>query len=153
MNISEVGTQLYTAGISEKKKSATHSALIRLLALSSMVSGFGIFALSAFEQDGVFFSRIDYSGNGFLGWTGLLITSLMTGGICSILALRLLRCTARRKPSWKSFTLAILALLLFLSGIARHSPLPMISEMLLSAIAFATLLRSFYKNPEIFTQT
>lgn len=93
-----------------------------------------IYVVCCFHQ-GRFFSGIDYAGHGVWGWIGLWFTCAWAATILSIAVMWFLKLTPLRKPRWdyQAFGLAFLGL--FLSGLSRQVPSPVLGEMMVGSAA------------------
>ena len=100
---------------------------VLLMALTFVVT-MVLFTICCF-QDGVFFSGIAYAGRGWFGWFCLLLTCAWTAIILSTFTLWLLGLTTFKRPRWAYFAAGAAFLLLFLSGLSRHVPDPMLGEI------------------------
>lgn len=86
-------------------------------------------------RHGLSIPGIDYSGHGILGWVGLWISCAWMAVILSIIVLWILRIAPSRRPRWTYLALGSLFLVLFLSGVSRHTPNPNVGEILVGSAA------------------
>ena len=84
---------------------------------------------------GRFFSGIDYAGHGVWGWIGLWFTCAWGATIQSIAVMWFLGVTPLKKPRWDYFGFGLAFLALFLSGLSRHVPSPILGEMMVGSAA------------------
>lgn len=95
-------------------------------------------------QDGVFFSSIVYAGRGWFGWVCLFLACAWTAIIVSMFPLWLLGLTPLKRPHRAYFAAGMAFLLLFLSGLSRHVPDPMLGETLVGSGAALLLYLSLF---------
>lgn len=123
MNIREMFTELCTESERENQKRPVRPrAAFIVMGLLSLVVGAALFLIATLAQDGVSFSRIDYSGHGFCGWAALFCSCVFIGGIISILALWFLRLNASSETE-----MAVLRIRYHCVGLAlfmHRTPLP-----------------------------
>ena len=95
-------------------------------------------------QDGIFFSGIVYAGHGWCGWVCLLLSCAWTAIILSAFTLWRLGLTPFKRPRWELLIPGAAFLLLFVSGLSRHAPDPMLSETLVGFGAALLLYLSLF---------
>lgn len=95
-------------------------------------------------QGGVFFSGIVYAGRGWFGWVCLWFTCAWTALIVCVFTFWLLGLTPTKRPRWELFATGAAFLLLFVSGLSRHVPNPMLGEMLTGSAAALPLYLSLF---------
>lgn len=117
-------------------------AKVLLMALA-FITATVLFTICCF-QGGVYFSGIEYAGHGWLGWVLLWFTCAWTALIVCTFVLWLLGLTPLKRPRWAYFAAGATFLLLFLSGLSRHVPNPMLGEMLVGSAAALPLYLSLF---------
>lgn len=105
-----------------------------------------VYAICCFHQ-GRFFSGIDYAGHGVWGWIGLWFTCAWAATILSIVVMWILGITPLKKPRWEYFGFGIAFSALFLSGLSKLAPSPVLGEMMVgSATALLLYLGLFVEK-------
>ena len=84
-------------------------------------------------RHGLSIPGIDYSGHGILGWVGLWLSCGWLAVILSIIVLWMI--APSRRPRWTYLALGSLFLVLFLSGVSRHTPNPNLGEISVGSAA------------------
>lgn len=97
------------------------------------------------SQKGVFFSGIYYSGHGPLGWICLWITCYCMSSLYCSFMLWFLGLTPQRKPRWGLFATGMAFFVLFVGGLSRHVPKPIIGELLIGSSAALLIYCSLFK--------
>lgn len=117
-------------------------AKVLLMALAFIVTAV-LFTICCL-QDGVFFSGIIYAGHGWFGWVLLWLTCAWAAIIVCAFVLWLLGLSPLKRPRWAHFAAEAAFLLLFLSGLSRHVPDPMLGETLVGSGAGLLLYLSLF---------
>ena len=104
-----------------------------------------LFAI-CYRRHGVFFSGIDYSGHSIWGWFGLWFTCAWAACIIGMAVLWLLKITPLREPRWDYFAFGVTFLILFMSGLSRQVPNPIIGEIGVGAAATLLLYVSLFSE-------
>ena len=93
-------------------------------------------------QHGRSIPGIDYSRHGILGWVGLWLSCAWMAVILSIIVLWMK--APSRRPRWTYLALGSLFLVLFLSGVSRHTPNPNVGEILVGSAASLLFYTGLY---------
>ncbi len=93
---------------------------------------------------GRFFSGIDYAAHGVWGWIGLWFSCAFVASIISMATMWVLKITPRMKPRWDYFAFGMAFLVLFVGGVSRHLPNPVIGEISVGAAATLLLYVSLF---------
>ena len=117
-------------------------AKVLLMALALIVTAV-LFTICC-SKDGVFISGIAYAGRGWFGWVLLWFTCAWTALIVCVSTFWLLGLTPLKRPRWELFAAGAAFLLLFLSGLSRYVPNPMLGEMLVGSAAALPLYLSLF---------
>ena len=138
--------EMYKDAASEAMVHAAPSpkAATKVLMALALILALFLFFVFAVPCKGIFPSGIDYSGHGFLGWAALFLSSACMATMVSVFVLWLFRGLPRRKPEWKYFAFAIVFMVLFVVGISRHVPDPIIGEVGCGACTVMALYLSFF---------
>ena len=99
-------------------------------------------------RHGLSIPGIDDSGHGILGLVGLWISCAWMAVILSIIVLWILRIAPSRRPRWTYLALGSLFLVLFLSGVSRHTPNPNVGEILVGSVASLLFYIGLFNNSE-----
>ena len=93
---------------------------------------------------GRFFSGIDYAGHGVWGWIGLWFSCAFAASIISMATMWVLKMTPRMKPRWDYFAFGIAFLVMFVGGVSRNVPNPVIGEISVGAATTLLLYVSLF---------
>ncbi len=145
MELSKIKSAIFevfeeTAGQAKPMRLSRSAMLLHMLSLVLTVVLFVI----CLKERGAFFSGIDYSCHGALGWIGLWISCVWAAYILSIFVFWLFGVTPLKRPRWDYFAFGIAFLVLFLSGLSRHVPSPCIGEVLVGSAATLLLYVSLF---------
>ena len=102
--------------------------LCKLIGVISVVIGLILFVIYAING-GVFESGIDYSGHGVWGMFALLLTSISLAGIVTMIFFWIIGYASQKKLRRICLPVAFSFLVLFILGVARHSPFPVLTEL------------------------
>lgn len=94
----------------------------------SVAMGLILFFIYA-GNGGIFASGIDYSGHGVWGMLALLLTCISLAGIVIMIFFWIIGYAPRKKLRRVCLPVAFTLLALFILGVARHSPAPILTEL------------------------
>ena len=122
----------------ERPRPVSLRRLSKLIGVISVVTGLILFVIYAMNG-GVFESGIDYSGHGVWGMFALLLTSISLAGIVTMIFFWIFGFAPRKKLRRICLPVAFSFMVLFILGVARHSPAPVLTELgcaMISGMAF-----------------
>lgn len=110
----------------------------KLIGVISVMMGLILFVIYVING-GVFESGIVYSGHGVWGMFALLLTSISLAGIVTMIFFWIFGYATQKKLRRICLPVAFSFLVLFILGVARHSPFPVLTELgcaMISGMAF-----------------